>query len=93
MEGIAQSKDEFYGQYAPDNMLNSDRSHQRWEAWEKSMVYGIGGGNSSNIYCTVVRGVRAGANMAYGKMNNHTIELACDAIKLLIEEDKEYKCS
>ena len=38
MEGIAQSKDEIYGQYAPDNMLNSDRSHQRWEAWEKSGV-------------------------------------------------------
>ena len=36
-----------------------------------------------------VRGARAGAIMAYGSMNDHTIELACDAIKLLIEEDKK----
>ena len=27
--------------------------------------------------------------MAYGSMNDHTIELACDAIKILIEEDKK----
>ena len=35
-----------------------------------------------------VRGARAGAIMAYGSMNNHTIELACDAVKILIERDK-----
>ena len=27
--------------------------------------------------------------MAYGSMNDHTIELACDAIEILIEEDKK----
>ena len=37
----------------------------------------------------MIRGVRAGAIMAYGSMNDHTIELACDAIKILIEEDKK----
>ena len=93
MEGIAQSKDEFYGQYAPDNMLNSDRSHQRWEAWEKNGVMASEMETAAIFIVPMVRGVRAGANMAYGKMNNHTIELVCDAIKLLIEEDKEYKCS
>lgn len=38
---------------------------------------------------SMIRGVRAGAIMAYGSMNDHTIELACDAIKILIEEDKK----
>ena len=37
----------------------------------------------------MIREVRAGAIMAYGSMNDHTIELACDAIKILIEEDKK----
>ena len=36
-----------------------------------------------------IRGARAGAIMAYGSMNDHTIELACDAIKLLIERDRK----
>jgi uridine phosphorylase len=34
-----------------------------------------------------VRGAKAGAIMAYGSMNEHTVELACDAIRLLIEAD------
>ncbi len=93
MEGIAQSKDAFYGQYALDNMLNSDRLHQRWEAWEKSGVMALEMETAAIFIVPMIRGVRAGAIMAYGKMNNHTIELSFDAIKLLIEEDKEYKRS
>lgn len=88
-EGIAQSKDSFYGQHDPDSMPNSGRLHQRWEAWEKSRVMASEMETAALFIVSSVRGVKSGAIMAYGEMNNHTIEIACDAIKLMIEEDKK----
>jgi uridine phosphorylase len=95
-EGIAQSKDSFYGQHDPDSMPDSDRLHQRWKAWEKMGVMASEMETSALFIISAVRGVRAGAIMAYVAMENqekamidHTIELACDAIKILIEEDKK----
>ena len=86
-EGIAQSKDAFYGQHDPDSMPNSARLHQRWEAWEKSGVMASEMETAALFIVSSVRGARAGAVMAYGDMNEHAIEIACDAIKLLIKED------
>lgn len=91
VEGIAQSKDAFYGQYDPDSMPNSSRLHQRWEAWEKSGVMASEMEAAAIFIVSMIRGARAGAIMAYGEMNNHAIEIACDAIRLLIEEDKKQK--
>ena len=88
-EGIAQSKDSFYGQHDPDSMPNGDWLHQRWKAWEKSGVMASEMETAALFIVSSIRGARAGAVMAYGNMNNHTIEAACDAIKLLIEKDKE----
>lgn len=88
-EGIAQSKDSFYGQHDPDSMPNSGRLHQRWEAWEKSRVMASEMETAALFIVSSIRGVKSGAIMAYGEMNNHTIEIACDAIKLMIEEDKK----
>jgi uridine phosphorylase len=86
-EGIAQSKDSFYGQHDPDSMPNSARLHQRWETYEKSGVMASEMETAALFIVSSVRGAKAGAIMAYGSMNNHTIELACDAIRLLIEAD------
>lgn len=88
-EGIAQSKDSFYGQHDPDSMPNSGRLHQRWEAWEKSGVMASEMETAALFIVSSIRGARAGAIMAYGSMNDHTIELACDAVKILIERDKK----
>lgn len=88
-EGIAQSKDSFYGQHDPDSMPNSGRLHQRWEAWEKSRVMASEMETAALFVVSAIRGARAGAIMAYGSMNDHTIELACDAIKILIDRDKK----
>ncbi len=88
-EGIGQSKDSFYGQHDPNSMPNSGRLNQRWEAWEKAGVMASEMEASTLFIVSMIRGVRAGALMAYGEMNNHTIEVACDAIKLLIEQDRE----
>jgi uridine phosphorylase len=87
-EGIAQSKDSFYGQHDPNSMPNSSILNQRWEAWEKSKVMASEMETSALFIVSSIRGVRAGAIMAYGTMNNHTIEIACDAIKHLIIKDR-----
>ncbi|MGI6080654.1 MAG: nucleoside phosphorylase [Candidatus Avilachnospira sp.] len=88
-EGIAQSKDSFYGQHDPDSMPASDRLHERWKAWEKSGVMASEMETAALFIISSIRGARAGAIMAYGSMNDHTIDLACDAIKILIENDKK----
>lgn len=90
-EGIAQSKDAFYGQHDPDSMPGSERLHDRWRAWEKSGVMASEMETAALFVISSVRGARAGAIMAYGSMNDHTIELSCDAIRLLIEDNKK-KC-
>lgn len=86
-EGIAQSKDAFYGQHDPDSMPNSERLKQRWKTFEKSNVMASEMETAGLFIVASIRGAKAGAIMAYENMNNHTIELACDAIRLLIAED------
>ena len=88
-EGIGQSKDAFYGQHDPDSMPNSARLHQRWEAWEKAGVMASEMECAGVYIVSQIRGARAGAVMAYESMTNHTMEVAINAIKILIEEDKK----
>ena len=85
-EGIAQSKDSFYGQHDPESMPCSERLNERWKAWEKSGVMASEMETAALFVISAIRGVKAGAIMAYGNMNDHTIEVACDAIKLMIKE-------
>ena len=73
---------------AQDSMPNSDRLHSRWKAWEKSRVMASEMECAGIFIVSLIRGVKAGAIMAYGSMNDHTIEVACDAVKLLIEDSK-----
>ncbi|MCF0111825.1 MAG: nucleoside phosphorylase [Erysipelotrichaceae bacterium] len=90
-KGIAQSKDSFYGQHDPDSHPDAARLHARWEAWEKAGVMASEMECSTVFVVSQIRGCKAGAIMAYGSMNDHTIEIACEAIKMLIEQDKEGK--
>lgn len=87
-EGIAQSKDAFYGQHDPDSMPNSQRLKQRWETYEKSKVMASEMETAALFIVSSVRGAKAGAIMAYESMNDHTIEVACDAIRILIAENQ-----
>jgi len=86
--GIAQSKDSFYGQLDPDSMPDADRLHQRWKAWEKAGVMASEMETSTLFVVSSIRGVKAGAIMAYGEMNDHTIDIACKAIEELIAQNK-----
>ncbi|MBR5340663.1 MAG: nucleoside phosphorylase [Erysipelotrichaceae bacterium] len=88
-EGIAQSKDSFYGQHDPDSMPDAPRLHERWACWERSGVMASEMETSTLFVVASVRGVKAGAIMAYGSMNDHTIEIACEAIRKLIKKDRK----
>jgi len=87
-EGITQSKDSFYGQHAPETMPAEARLRERWEAWRRGHVV------SSEMECAAlfvissIRRCRAGAIMAFTEMEK-SVEVACEAIKTLIEEDKK----
>ncbi len=88
-EGIAQSKDSFYGQHDPDSMPDAPRLHERWQAWERAGVMASEMETSTLFVVSAIRGVKSGAIMAYGSMNDHTIEIACQAIRNLIKADRE----
>lgn len=94
LEGIAQCKDAFYGQHDPDSLPNGAVLKQRWEAWKMGGVAASEMETAAVFVVSSIRRVRAGAVVAYHKcdshkMNSKTIEIACDAIRILIEEDKE----
>lgn len=88
LEGITQSKDSFYGQHEPFNMPNEDRLNSRWKAWERGHVV------SSEMECAAlfvissIRRCRAAAIMAFTEMTK-SVEVACEALKILIEEDSK----
>ena len=86
--GPVQCKDSFYGQHDPDSMPNSARLHERWEAWRKAGVMASEMETAALFVIASIRGVRAGAVMAYFAMNDETIEMACDAVRILIEQDR-----
>lgn len=88
LEGITQSKDSFYGQHSPETMPAEARLKYRWEAWRRGHVV------SSEMECAAlfvissIRKCRAGAIMAFTEMEK-SVEVACEAIKTLIEEDNK----
>ena len=87
-EGIAQSKDSFYGQHDPDSMPVAERLNSRWEAWKRSGVMASEMETAALFIVASVRGVRSGAIMAYKEMTENTIKVTCEAIKSLIAQDK-----
>lgn len=88
-EGITQSKDSFYGQHEPDNMPSSARLHERWEAWKKGNVMTSEMEAAAIFVISSIRGCRASSIMSFLNTDiNRSIEVARDAIKILIKEDK-----
>ena len=86
LEGITQSKDSFYGQHEPDSMPVSEMLKLGWKAWERSHVLCSEMEAAALFVISSIRGKRAGAIMNWGDMNK-TIEVACDAVRLLIKQD------
>lgn len=86
-EGLAQSKDSFYGQHDPESMPAAARLAERWEAWKRGNVMASEMETAALFVISQIRGCRAGAIMAYESMKSSTIEIACEAIKTLIKTD------
>jgi len=86
IEGIAHSKDSFYGQHEPDNMPVASRLHERWEAWKRGNVVASEMESAALFVISSIRGCRAGAIMCFKNMED-TIQVACDAVRLLIAHD------
>ena len=89
IEGIAQSKDSFYGQHDPDGLPNGPRLKERWEAWRHGNVVASEMKTSALFVIAQIRKVQAGAIMAYEEMNRETIQVAMDAVSILIEQEKD----
>lgn len=90
IEGITQSKDSFYGQHEPDNMPASARLHERWEAWKKADVLTSEMEAAAIFIISSIRGCRAASIMSFLNTDiKKNIEVARDAIRILIKEDKQ----
>ncbi|MCL1813896.1 MAG: nucleoside phosphorylase [Treponema sp.] len=87
LEGITQSKDSFYGEVDPDNQPAASRLKERWEAWKRGNVVASEMEAAAIFVISSIRGKRAGAIMNWGKMED-TVHVACDAVRLLIKQDK-----
>ena len=87
-EGITQSKDSFYGQHEPENMPVEGRLKERWEAWRRGNVMTSEMEAAALFVISSIRGCRAASIMSFGDMPK-TVEVARDAIKLLIKEDNK----
>ena len=87
-EGITQSKDSFYGQHEPESMPVEGRLKERWEAWRRGNVMTSEMEAAALFVISSIRGCRAASIMSFGDMHK-TVEVARDAIKLLIKEDNK----
>ena len=87
LEGISQSKDSFFGEVDPDCAPIGDHLKMKWKAWQKGIVAGSEMECAAIFVISSIRGTRSSAIMNFKDMNQ-TIQVACDAIKILIEKDK-----
>ena len=86
-EGITQSKDSFYGQHEPEAMPAEGRLKERWEAWRRGNVMSSEMESAAIFVISTIRGCRATSMMAYTDMRK-TVEVACEALRMLIEQDR-----
>lgn len=88
LEGIAQTKDSYYGQHEPQNMPVEHRLKERWQAWERSNVVCSEMESSAIFVISSIRGARAASIMSFKNMEE-TIQVVCDALKIIIEQDRK----
>ena len=87
-EGISQSKDSFYGEVDPDCSPVGERLKERWKAWQRGNVMCSEMECAAIFVISSIRKCRASAIMNWGNMDE-TIKTACDAVRILIEQDKQ----
>ena len=86
-EGITHSKDSFYGEVEPESSPMEDLLRFRWKAWQRGNVV------CSEMECAAIFVVssinqcRASGIMSWKNIED-AIATACDAVRLLIKQDK-----
>lgn len=101
--GIVQSKDSFYGQHSPESMPISSDLQAKWEAWKRLGVLASEMESSILFTVASARRLRAGAcfhtvwnqerilaglDCREAHDTSRAIEVAVEAIKLLIQQQK-----
>ena len=89
LEGITQSKDSFYGEVDPDRAPDGERLKQRWRAWEMGNVVASEMESAALFVISTIRGARASSIMDWKENMPSTIQVAVDAVRELIRQDKE----
>ena len=84
--GVVQCKDSFYGQHEPENMPAESRLKERWEAWRRGNVMTSEMEAAALFVISSIRGCRAASIMSFVDMKK-TVEVARDALKILIRQD------
>ncbi len=102
--GVVQSKASFYGQHDPEAMPVAGKLLENWDAWLKLGCKASEMESAALFIVASVRGVRAGADfLVMGNqervkrgMENHivhdvsaAVEVAIEAMRILIREDRE----
>ena len=70
-------------------MPNGPRLTERWEAWKHGNVVASEMETAALFVIAQIRNVQAGAIMAYEEMNPETIQVAIDAVSILIKQEKD----
>lgn len=86
LEGFTQSKDSFFGEVDPDGSPVGPQLLKRWDAWKRGNVCCSEMECSAIFVISSIRGKRASAIMNFKDMDQ-TIRVACEAVKLLIQQD------
>lgn len=87
LEGITQTKDSFYGEVEPETSPVSHRLRERWTAWQRGNVVCSEMESAIIFILSSIRGCRAASIMNFNDLEK-TIGIACDALRILIREDK-----
>ena len=89
LNGIIQTKDSFYGEVEPDTSPNAALMRQRWEAWKAGGVLCSDMETSSLFVVSSIRGCGSGSILSLNNNIDAAIDVACEAIRLLIREERE----
>lgn len=104
--GVVQCKDNFYGQHSPESMPTSYELLNKWEAWKRCGALTSEMESATLFIVSAIRRVRAGSillvvanqtrrEMGLSDTQVHDTEIAIkaavEAIRLLIEKDKQAK--
>lgn len=102
--GVVQCKDSFYGQHSPDTMPVADMLKGKWEAYKRLGVLASEMESDTIFTVAAARGVRAGSvfhvvwnqerekaglPMKKNESNETSIQIAVEALRILIERDKK----